>query len=143
MGRSRIADVELQVRNGYLMLTASLVLLVVSTWWVWIGFAHTFALARIGLGVLGIIASLILVSGLVILQPNESVVCLLFGRYIGTQHRPGYCWVNSFSTNRDNSSFVTPAFCCSPSTVRNRDQSSRSNFRFGAGGELANTEGNF
>jgi hypothetical protein len=100
MGRSRIADVELQVRSGYLMLTASPVLLVVPTWWVWIGFAHTFALAHIGLGVLGIIASLILVSGLVILQPNESVVCLLFGRYIGTQHRPGYWRVNSFSTKK-------------------------------------------
>jgi hypothetical protein len=100
MGRSRIADVELQVRSSYLMLTASLVLLVVSTWWVWIGFAHTFALARIELGVLGIIASLILVSGLVILQPNESVVCLLFGRYVGTQHRPGYWWVNPFSAKK-------------------------------------------
>jgi hypothetical protein len=100
MGRSRINDAELQVRSGYLMLTASLVLLIVSTWWVWIGFTHTFALARIGLGVLGIIASLILVSGLVILQPNESVVCLLFGRYVGTQHRPGYWWVNPFSTKK-------------------------------------------
>jgi regulator of protease activity HflC (stomatin/prohibitin superfamily) len=49
-----------------------------------------------GLGAIGIIVALTLLAGLVILQPNESLVCLLFGSYVGTEHRPGFWWVNPF-----------------------------------------------
>ena len=34
----------------------------------------------------------------VVLQPNESLVCLLFGSYVGTEHRPGFWWVNPFNS---------------------------------------------
>ena len=44
---------------------------------------------------------------------------------------------SSFITSRVSLSLATPAFCCSPSTVRNSDQSSRSNFKSGAAGKLA------
>lgn len=38
--------------------------------------------------------------GLTILQPNESIVCLLFGRYVGTEHRSGLWWINPLYTQR-------------------------------------------
>ena len=34
------------------------------------------------------------------LQPNESLVCLLFGGYVGTEHRPGFWWINPFNSRR-------------------------------------------
>ena len=34
------------------------------------------------------------------LQPNESLVCLLFGSYVGTEHRPGFWWINPFNSKR-------------------------------------------
>lgn len=39
---------------------------------------------------------LLICKGLVTLQPNESLVCLLFGRYVGTLQRSGWWWVNPF-----------------------------------------------
>ena len=39
-------------------------------------------------------------KGLVVLQPNESLVCLLFGSYVGTEHRPGFWWVNPFNSKK-------------------------------------------
>jgi regulator of protease activity HflC (stomatin/prohibitin superfamily) len=97
---SAVTDTELRAGNGYLLLAVTLALIVASVWWAWTGFANDLALGRIGLGALGIIAALTLLSGLVVLQPNESVVCLLFGRYVGTQHRPGFWWVNPFNTKK-------------------------------------------
>ncbi len=34
------------------------------------------------------------------LQPNESLVCLLFGSYVGTKHRAGFWWINPFNSKQ-------------------------------------------
>ena len=47
-----------------------------------------------GLSIAGIIASHFILNGLVVLQPNTSLVCLLFGSYVGTLKRSGFWWVN-------------------------------------------------
>jgi regulator of protease activity HflC (stomatin/prohibitin superfamily) len=58
-----------------------------------------YALPRIWLFLLAILIIVAaLAKGLVILQPNESLVCLLFGSYVGTEHRPGLWWVNPFNS---------------------------------------------
>jgi regulator of protease activity HflC (stomatin/prohibitin superfamily) len=99
--RDAVADKELKSRNGYLMLTVCLGLIVLSAWFAWTAFAASdVALYRIGLGVIGIVVALTLLTGLVILQPNESLVCLLFGSYVGTEHRPGFWWVNPFNSKK-------------------------------------------
>jgi len=99
--RGAVADKELNSRNGYLMLTVCLVLIVLSAWCAWIAFASSeVALYRLGLGAIGIVVALTLLAGLVILQPNESLVCLLFGSYVGTEHRPGFWWVNPFNSKQ-------------------------------------------
>src|SRR5215470_13037539 len=99
--RSTVADKDLNSRNGYLMVTVCLALIVLSAWLAWTAFASTeVALYRAGLGVIGIVVALTLLAGLVILQPNESLVCLLFGSYVGTEHRPGFWWINPFNSKR-------------------------------------------
>lgn len=42
---------------------------------------------------------LFLLRGLVLVEPNQSRVVMLFGRYKGTIRRPGFFWINPF-TNR-------------------------------------------
>src|SRR5215510_6439001 len=96
-----VADRALGAGNGYLMLAVGLAIIIGSGWLIADAFApHMFASYRFGLGVIGVIVGLILLGGLAVLQPNESLVCLLFGSYVGTEHRPGFWWVNPFNSKR-------------------------------------------
>jgi regulator of protease activity HflC (stomatin/prohibitin superfamily) len=98
--RSTFVDKELRTFNGYLMIAIGLVLIAVCAWLAYIGFDQDgYALPRVRLAVPSIVViAIALVKGLVILQPNESLVCLLFGSYVGTEHRPGLWWVNPFNS---------------------------------------------
>jgi regulator of protease activity HflC (stomatin/prohibitin superfamily) len=97
--RSMFVDKELRAANGYIVIAIGLVVIVVCAWLVYRaydkdGYAHGgawFALPAI-------VVTIAVAKGLVILQPNESVVCLLFGSYVGTEHRPGLWWVNPFNS---------------------------------------------
>jgi regulator of protease activity HflC (stomatin/prohibitin superfamily) len=94
-----IADAKLYAANGYLMIAAGLALLALSAWLALFQFAYDpgrLSLARLGAGAAGFILSLFVFNGLVILQPNTSLVCLLFGSYSGTLRRAGFWWVNPF-----------------------------------------------
>ena len=51
------------------------------------------AVAGVVLAVLGLGAC----AGFIVVQPNESVVLILFGRYAGTVVRDGWFWVNPFT----------------------------------------------
>ncbi len=99
-----IADRSLPAANGFLMLAAGLGLLPVC---VWFGATQVvragspgFSAVILGLAIAGVILSFILLNGLVILQPNTSLVCLLFGSYSGTLKRAGFWWVNPFYSKR-------------------------------------------
>ena len=97
-----IADSRLSVANGFLMLAVGLALLVFSVLFgafqvALLGSAQ-FSLMTLGLAIFGIIASFIILNGLVVLQPNTSLVCLLFGSYVGTLKRSGFRWVNPFNS---------------------------------------------
>lgn len=48
------------------------------------------------IGAPGILLLVAIFKGLVSVQPNESLVCLLFGRYVGTERQAGLWWVNPF-----------------------------------------------
>ncbi len=53
--------------------------------------------AGIGVGIVGLLASFILLApGFKIVAPNEAVVLLFFGKYYGTIARDGFYWVNPF-----------------------------------------------
>jgi len=97
--RSVFADKELGVGNGYVMLAIGLALIAVSCWLVYAALdvrGHPSVRAWAALPV--ILLAVAVFKGLVVLQPNESLVCLLFGSYVGSEHRPGFWWVNPFNS---------------------------------------------
>jgi regulator of protease activity HflC (stomatin/prohibitin superfamily) len=53
---------------------------------------HTPALAAVGIALA--VGGVVVMQGLVVVQPNQARVVVLFGRYIGTLLEPGLWWVN-------------------------------------------------
>lgn len=47
--------------------------------------------------IVGIIATLLILKGLTVINPNDAKVLTLFGEYIGTVKRDGFFWVNPFA----------------------------------------------
>jgi regulator of protease activity HflC (stomatin/prohibitin superfamily) len=100
-GRGTFVDKEIQVVNGYVMIAIGLVLFAVCLWLTSLGFDRDGRAApEVWFAVPAILVAIAVVKGLVILQPNESLVCLLFGSYVGTEHRPGLWWVNPFNSQK-------------------------------------------
>jgi regulator of protease activity HflC (stomatin/prohibitin superfamily) len=98
---SVISDKPLRAFNGYVMLTILLALLAASAWYAISGIgSESIDGLRIGLGSLGLLVALIFLRGCMVLQPNMSAVCMLFGSYVGTAHRPGFWWVNPFNSKK-------------------------------------------
>jgi regulator of protease activity HflC (stomatin/prohibitin superfamily) len=88
-----IADKKLTAVSGFLMLAVGTVLFLSSG--AGLGFRQ-FSLFNFGLAPVGIIAAVLILKGLVVLPPNTSLVCLLFGSYAGTLKRSGFWWINPF-----------------------------------------------
>jgi regulator of protease activity HflC (stomatin/prohibitin superfamily) len=92
---STVADRELSAASGYMALAIALGLVMFSLFF---GFLRSpFAM---GLGIVAVLAAIVVAKGLVVLQPNESLVCLLFGSYAGTERRAGFWWVNPFYSRK-------------------------------------------
>ncbi|MCC8407664.1 SPFH domain-containing protein [Mucilaginibacter sp. UR6-1] len=79
--------------SGYVTFTLFLVLIAVSGILIWQ------ELAVIGVIVFILDFSLVL-PGLVIVNPNESKVLTLFGKYTGTVKKDGFFWVNPFTVKK-------------------------------------------
>jgi regulator of protease activity HflC (stomatin/prohibitin superfamily) len=63
--------------------------------------AFTFAAEAIVIGVIIMVVNFVLVlPGLVIVNPNESKVLTLFGNYVGTVKKDGFFWVNPFTIKK-------------------------------------------
>ncbi|TQI70121.1 regulator of protease activity HflC (stomatin/prohibitin superfamily) [Gramella sp. Hel_I_59] len=78
--------------NGYIMLFAFLILL----------FGSIIAIFNTGspAWALGVLMAFLIVPGLILVNPNESRVLLLFGDYKGTVKENGLFWVNPFYTKK-------------------------------------------
>ncbi|RFZ85274.1 SPFH domain-containing protein [Mucilaginibacter terrenus] len=50
--------------------------------------------------ILGILDFVVVLAGLIIVNPNESRVLILFGKYLGTVKADGFFWVNPFTVKR-------------------------------------------
>jgi len=50
--------------------------------------------------IVSVINLIIVLPGLIIVNPNESKVLTLFGKYVGTVRKDGFFWVNPFTTKR-------------------------------------------
>jgi regulator of protease activity HflC (stomatin/prohibitin superfamily) len=95
--RSTVADQQLSAIGGAAMSIVALALVAIAIWLVHSGFDDA---PPDYLALLAIAGAIVLFKGLVILQPNESLVCLLFGSYVGTEHRSGFWWVNPLNSRR-------------------------------------------
>jgi regulator of protease activity HflC (stomatin/prohibitin superfamily) len=98
--RTAFVDRKLPAGNGYVMLGIGLALIAVSCWLAYAGFVAGQPLVGAWIAPPAIIFAIAILKGLVVLQPNESLVCLLFGSYVGTEHRPGFWWINPFNSKR-------------------------------------------
>lgn len=78
--------------NGYLMLFVFLIL--------FFGGIFTIISTKNPLFLLVIISAILLAPGFIMVQPNNSRVLLLFGKYIGTINKNGFYWVNPFYTKK-------------------------------------------
>lgn len=79
--------------SGYAVFVLFLVLLVVTGLCFW--------QRQIAAGVIITVVNFMLVlPGLVIVNPNESKVLTLFGKYVGTVKKDGFFWVNPFTTKK-------------------------------------------
>lgn len=78
--------------SGYMMLFASLVMIAIAP----IGMAMFNQYWMIVFAIIGIF----LLPGFVIVNPNESCVLVLFGKYKGTIIENGFFWINPFFTRR-------------------------------------------
>ena len=79
--------------NGGMMLIIGMLLLLGSGAAVLYGMASNAGLLVFGACVTGLVGIIIL-SGCVVLKPNQALVRVLFGKYLGTVRRTGLGWVN-------------------------------------------------
>jgi len=78
--------------NGYLAVSAGVILLAVAVLVFKSGVQAGGGLAYIGTAVLAGLAGTFCLAGLFMLQPNESAILTLFGKYIGTDRSEGLRW---------------------------------------------------
>ncbi|MFA5417194.1 MAG: SPFH domain-containing protein [Bacteroidales bacterium] len=78
--------------SGYVMLLIAFVLIVASIAGI-VLFKNLFLIGTLVIG-------LFILPGLIIVNPNESSIMVLFGAYKGTVKRNGFMWVNPFFTRK-------------------------------------------
>jgi regulator of protease activity HflC (stomatin/prohibitin superfamily) len=79
--------------SGYAVFALFLILLGVSI--------AALALEQVAMGIIcGVINFVLVLPGLVIVNPNESKVLTLFGKYVGTVKQDGFFWVNPFTVKK-------------------------------------------
>jgi len=78
--------------NGYLMLFLFLIL--------FFGGIFSLIFLRNPWFALAIFTAIFIAPGFIMVQPNNSRVLLLFGKYVGTVKRNGFYWVNPFYTKK-------------------------------------------
>jgi regulator of protease activity HflC (stomatin/prohibitin superfamily) len=85
--------------NGYLMLFLSLALFVIDIYLLVLGI-QTNNSQILWVFIPLLIISILLPTGLMMVQPNDSRVVILFGKYIGTVRQSGFWWVNPFTIRK-------------------------------------------
>ena len=77
---------EIKPLNGYLILAITIALIVTSI--------YLLIVTKNPLYIFGLVAAIILFKGFVLVNPNNSRVLLLFGKYVGSIKSNGLFWVN-------------------------------------------------
>jgi regulator of protease activity HflC (stomatin/prohibitin superfamily) len=83
---------EMKPMNGGVMLAGALLVVSAGVFFMTIN--------QVLIGVILAVLGLVLMVGLMVVNPNESVVMVLFGSYTGTVKTNGFFWVNPFYTRK-------------------------------------------
>lgn len=85
--------------NGYLMLFLTLVLIAIDIYLLVLG-VQTNNSQILWVFIPLLFICILLPTGLMMVQPNDSRVVILFGKYIGTVRQLGFWWVNPFTSRK-------------------------------------------
>lgn len=95
----KITEKSANKLNGFAMLILSIVLLVIAVYMLVLA-AKTNSPELLWIFFPALLIFFFLVKGLTIVQPNDSRVLILFGKYTGTIRQSGFWWVNPFTIKR-------------------------------------------
>jgi regulator of protease activity HflC (stomatin/prohibitin superfamily) len=79
-------------KSGYLMLAVFILLIG--------GIIAALVMTENPIYIIGVVVVILIAPGFIIVNPNESSVLVLFGRYQGTVKKNGFFWVNPFNTKK-------------------------------------------
>jgi hypothetical protein len=94
-----IRETAANARPGMLMLVLLPLLLILDIAWFANSARHEEALPAIAAGIAFAVLAISL-GGFFVVEPNQSVVLMLFGNYKGSERRPGLWWANPFMTKK-------------------------------------------
>ena len=95
----KIAEKPATKSNGFLMLFLMLTLIALEVY-LFVGIIQTKNTQILWIFIPLILIIIIILSGFIVVQPNESRVLIFFGKYIGTVRNSGFWWVNPFTIKR-------------------------------------------
>ncbi len=96
----KIAEKPANKLNGFFMLFIVLALVAFEVYLI-VTVAGTKNASLLWVFIPLLVVLIILLSGFVVVQPNESKVLILFGKYIGTVRDSGFWWVNPFTVKKN------------------------------------------
>jgi regulator of protease activity HflC (stomatin/prohibitin superfamily) len=82
------------------MMLLVILMMIAATIYFFVGFVETQVLPGLLACAIAYGVEMVLLKGLMIVNPNEAQVVQLLGNYIGTVREPGFRWVNPFATRR-------------------------------------------
>ncbi|MCW8804029.1 MAG: SPFH domain-containing protein [Ignavibacteriaceae bacterium] len=95
----KIAEKQANKTNGFLMLIILLALLALEVY-LFVGIVQTRNIQILWVSIPLILIIIIVLSGFIVVQPNECRVLIFFGKYIGTVRNSGFWWINPFTLKK-------------------------------------------
>ena len=95
----KIAEKPSHKLNGFMMLFLSIALLAIDIYLITIGIRIENP-QILWLFIPLLLVFFLIISGFVVVQPNDSRVLILFGKYTGTVRNSGFWWVNPFTVRK-------------------------------------------
>ena len=95
----KISEKQANKTNGFLMLFVLLILIALEIY-LFAGILITRNTQILWFFIPLILIMILVLSGFIVVQPNESRVLIFFGKYIGTVRNSGFWWVNPFTVKR-------------------------------------------
>jgi len=95
----KISEKQANKTNGFLMLFVLLALIALEIY-LFVGILQTRNTEILWFFIPLILIIVLVLSGFIVVQPNESRVLIFFGKYIGTVRNSGFWWVNPFTVKR-------------------------------------------